>query len=292
MSELVLSLQGISKSFSVKQVLKSIDFSVDQGTIIGLMGKNGAGKSTLIKCLLGLLQPDKGKAEIFGEESWNMSVATKHRIGYVPQILTGFRWMCVETMLDYTGSFYKYWNKSKVISLLKKWDLDPWSKISSLSVGERQKVAIIQAMGHEPDVFIFDEPVASLDPVARREFIRQLIDLNMNENKTMLFSTHISSDLERVAADIALLKDGVISFIGDLSELKERVKRLHIRSFKKLPQSLPFKNIISSQINHGSAVVTVDGISEDELRAFKEKYEATITVEQLNLEDIFLELNQ
>jgi len=292
MSEITLSLTGICKSFGEKKVLKSVDFTVPEGTIIGLMGKNGAGKSTLIKCLLGLLKPDEGNAEVLGEASWNMSVATKHRIGYVPQILTGFRWMRVETMLDYTGSFYKYWNNSKVISLLKKWDLDPWSKISSLSVGERQKLAIIQAMGHEPDVYVFDEPVASLDPVARREFIKQLIELNMNENKTMLFSTHISSDLERVAADIALLKDGIISFKGDLSELKERVKRLHIRASKELPQSLPFHRIINSQINHKSAVVTVDGITEEELIAFKSSYQAIITIETLNLEDIFLELNQ
>ncbi|MFC1554455.1 ABC transporter ATP-binding protein [candidate division KSB1 bacterium] len=292
MSGSALSLKGVSKSFLDNHVLKSIDFEIPEGTIMGLVGKNGAGKTTMIKCLLGILRPDSGDAEIFGDPSWDLSVDTKQRIGYVPQVMTGFRWMRVGTLLDYTGAFYAKWNEKKVISLVREWELDPHAKISTLSEGERQKLSIIQAMGHEPDLYIFDEPVASLDPVARRRFIKHLIDLNIDEGRTMLFSTHITSDLERVAADVALLKDGNISFKGDLSTLKDQVKRLHIRAESNLPDPLPIDKIINSKIDGSSAIVTVNGLEESDIKSIREKLSADVSVEQLNLEDIFLELNK
>ena len=206
--------------------------------------------------------------------------------------MTGFRWMKVKALIEYTGAFYKRWNKSKIQTLLSEWDLDPNTKISALSEGERQKLSIILAMGHEPDLYIFDEPVASLDPSARRQFIKYLIDLNISENKTMLFSTHITSDLERVAADISLLKDGKISFYGDLSTIKDRIRRVHFQSEKELIGPLPINNIISSRINGKSATVTVDGLSEEEIQEIGKKLSAFVTVEYLNLEEIFLELNK
>jgi ABC-2 type transport system ATP-binding protein len=292
MNETVLSLKGITKSYDENKVLRGIDFSVMEGTIMGLVGKNGAGKSTMIKCLLGLIKPDEGEAVVFGEPAWNLSVRAKHRIGYVPQTSSTFSWMRVGSMLDYTGSFYDHWNTEKIEKLLKEWDLDAYAKIGSLSEGERQKLAIIQAMGHEPDVFILDEPVASLDPVARRKFIKQLIELNIDEEKTVLFSTHITSDLERVAADISLLKDGVITFTGDLSTLKDRVLRLRIQAKKPLHEPLPIPNILNSSVEGSNAVVTVDGLDEKEIRKIEKELSAVIAAEHLNLEDIFLELNK
>lgn len=294
MSKNVLNLKGISKSYDYNKVLKSIDFAVEEGTIIGLVGKNGAGKTTLIKCLLGLIRPDEGEASVFDEHSWNLSVAGKHRIGYVPQSQSSFNWMTVEGMLNYTGAFYSHWNNDKVIMLANDWDLDLYTKVGKLSEGERQKLAIIQAMGHEPDVFILDEPVASLDPVARRKFIKQLIDLNIDENKTVLFSTHITSDLERVAADIALLKEGNINFKGDLATLKDRVMRLRIHGEKQLPSHLPIPNMVNSSVDGNNAVVTVDWEegTDGRIRTIETKLSASVTVEHLNLEDIFLELNK
>ncbi|MCP5102638.1 MAG: ABC transporter ATP-binding protein [bacterium] len=299
MSEnIVFSLKGVSKSYGIdgekNEVLHSVDFSVAEGTIMGLVGRNGAGKSTLIKCLLGLLKPDAGDITVFGEPAWNLSSAVKHRIGYVPQTVRGFHWMRIGNMLAYTGSFYDHWNSEKIAQLLKEWELDPFAKIDTLSEGEMQKLAIIQAMGHEPDLYILDEPVASLDPVARRKFIKYLIDLNISEGKTVLFSTHITSDLERVAADIALLKDGKIDFTGDLAVLKDRMLRLRITSDKPLPETLPVPNAVSSTVKDTHAVVTVDWEAdvERQIHTLEKELSATVTVEHLNLEDIFLELNK
>jgi ABC-2 type transport system ATP-binding protein len=292
MSESAMKLAGVHKKFGKRDVLRGIDLSIPTGTIMGLIGKNGAGKSTMIKCLLGFLKIDAGEANIFNDPSWNLSVETRQRIGYVPQTMVGFRWMKVETMLEYTGAFYSVWNKEKVKRLLNDWDLDPGVRIARLSEGERQKLSIIQALGHEPDLFIFDEPVASLDPLARRKFIKQLIDLNMNENRTMLFSTHITSDLERVAGEIAILKEGVIAYQGDFASLQERIRRLHIHSGRDLPNPLPVPKAIYSAVDGNSAIVTVDGLGDDDIQSLGQSLSADISVEQLNLEDIFLEVSR
>ncbi|MCK4981029.1 MAG: ABC transporter ATP-binding protein, partial [Candidatus Delongbacteria bacterium] len=157
------------------------------------------------------------------EDSWDLSGEVKHRIGYVPQVFNMMdMWMKVSSLFDYVSMFYKKWNSEKVNLLMKKWNIDPSATFRKLSEGEKQKVAIILAMGHEPDLYIFDEPVASLDPVARRDFIKELVELNLESGSTMLFSTHITSDLERIAADVALLKDNEIHYVGDLSALKEK----------------------------------------------------------------------
>ena len=130
--------------------------------------------------------------------------------------------MRVKDLLDYIGAFYKIWNKDKISKLVKDWSIDSDARFRDLSEGEKQKVAIVSAMGHDPELYIFDEPVASLDPIARRDFIKELIDLNLDSGSTMLFSTHITSDLERIAADVALLKDNEIKYKGSLSDLKEQ----------------------------------------------------------------------
>jgi len=294
MANIILQLKNIEKSFYEKDVLKNLDFEIQEGMIVGLLGKNGAGKSTMIKIALGLLKPDCGSATLFGQDARQMDSAVKHRIGYVPQVASGFQWMRIETMLDYTGAFYDNWDRKKVERLLKEWDLDPWDKIATLSEGERQKLAIIQAMGHDPDLFIFDEPVASLDPVARRQFIHKLIELNIDSGKTMLFSTHITSDLERVAADITMLSEGKIALKGELAHLKERIKRLHIKAAQNIPEKLELVNgkCLTQSIENTEALLAVDGITDQEISQLEKQLDASISVEQLNLEEIFLELNK
>jgi len=292
MNDAVINLSNIHKQFDGRYVLRELDLDVPPGTILGLMGRNGAGKSTLIKCLLGFLHPDAGRAAIFGEDSRDLSADARQRIGYVPQTMKGFRWMKAGTFLDYSGSFYRKWNRDKVALLLREFELRTESQIGRMSEGELQKLSIVRALGHDPELLIFDEPVASLDPLARRNFLRRLIEINMDENLTMLFSSHIASDLERVASDIAILKNGRIAYRGDLDSLQERIRRIHIQSDRELPDPLPVRNVINSAVDGAKAVVTVDGLDDEEIRKLGEALSARVSVESLNLEDIFLEVNQ
>jgi len=222
MNETTIELRGIVKSYEKMKVLTGLDLSVRRGSVLGLLGTNGSGKTTLIKCALGLIRPQSGEALLLGEPAWTLSAEAKNRIGYVPQIINLYPWMKVHQLIDYTASFYPNWNHDLVARLIRDLDIPAKDRVGPLSVGQLQKVAILLALGHEPDLLILDEPAASLDPLARRQFLQMIIDLAEPGKRTVLFSTHITSDLERVADRVAILKSGVIAWHGLLDELKEQ----------------------------------------------------------------------
>jgi ABC-2 type transport system ATP-binding protein len=222
MNDTPIELQGIIKSYGKKQVLTGLDLAVPKGSVLGLLGTNGAGKTTLIKCALGLIRPQQGKARLLGEDSWTLSAEAKARIGYVPQLINLYPWMKVRHIIDYTAAFYPNWNHDLVARLMTQWSLAANDRIGPLSPGQLQKVAIVLALGHEPELLILDEPAASLDPLARRQFLQMIIELAEPGERTVLFSTHITADLERVADRVAILKSGRIAWEGLLEDLKEQ----------------------------------------------------------------------
>ncbi|HET6724684.1 MAG TPA: ABC transporter ATP-binding protein [Gammaproteobacteria bacterium] len=292
MKEPVLEARGLHKSFKRKGVLRGLDLEVPEGAVMGLLGKNGAGKTTLIECLLGLVKPNEGEITLLGASPWDMDTATRQRIGYVPQTSSSFGWMRVGELVRYIGAFYASWNMDNVQRLLAWYELEEDAKVGTLSEGQRQRLAIVQAMGHDPDLLVLDEPVASLDPAARRNFLKELIEFNTRPGKTVLFSTHITSDLERSAAQVAILKEGRIAFNGGIDELKERICRLHIHAGRPLPTTLPAVRTLRYEKDGNTALAVTDGITEDDLAQLEQQLAARINLEYLSLEDIFVELNR
>ena len=167
MSEPVLRIQAVEKRFGETHVLTGVDWEVPRGSVVGLLGRNGAGKTTLLKLALGLLRRDRGEMELFGEDPWNLSDRSKARIGYVPQEYQPYPWMTSREVLNYTAAFYPGWNSLLVDQLLDRWHLNLNQTTKELSPGQRQRVGLIAALGHEPDILLLDEPAASLDPAAR-----------------------------------------------------------------------------------------------------------------------------
>jgi ABC-2 type transport system ATP-binding protein len=225
----IVRLSSISKHFGSTQVLDGLDFQVLPGQVIGLLGRNGAGKSTLLECLLGLRETDGGSVTLYGEDVNALSDATRARIGYVPQKSDLFDWMTPRQLLDYFKALYPRWNAVKVDALLARWGFDQLMQnkaIGKLSGGEQQRLSIIRALGPDPDLLVLDEPVSALDPVGRRDFLRELIDGVIEHGTTVVFSTHILSDLERVALDVAFLKGGKIALQGPLDDLLEGARRV------------------------------------------------------------------
>ncbi|HET7132758.1 MAG TPA: ABC transporter ATP-binding protein, partial [Gammaproteobacteria bacterium] len=253
---------------------------------------NGAGKTTLIEILLGFGPPTAGAAQVLGETSMRLSEAAKARIGFVPQqdelvgVLTG------ERQLSLTASFHRRWDSALIARLVADWEVPLDRRIQYLSVGERQKLSLLLALGHRPDLLVLDEPVASLDPIARRRFITELIDGAPDAPRTVLFSSHIVSDLERVANKVWILKDGRLAWAGDLDALKDSVVRLHIRGKRTLPPELEVPNALSSRVNGARATVAAaswDGRAAGPLAA---RLDADLEVETLSLEEIFVELHR
>jgi ABC-2 type transport system ATP-binding protein len=289
--ENVITVSSLTKSFKKKIVLNNVSFSIGRGSVVGLLGANGAGKTTLIQTLLGFIKADKGSCKIFDDVSPNLSAKTKHKIGYVSQEPELINWMKVGQMTDYIASFYTHWNSDLVESLLHEWSIDKKQLVEKLSLGQKQKLSIVLALGHEPELLILDEPVASLDPVSRRSFIKKLIDMNLDQQRTILFSTHITSDLERVAAEVMILKNGELYYHGDIDELKEKIVKLHIHARQSLPPSLKIKGSIYQKVSNNQATVLVEDLSEIELDKLASELDAEIRSESLNLEDIFVELH-
>ncbi|MFN7883062.1 MAG: ABC transporter ATP-binding protein, partial [bacterium] len=200
-------------------MLDQLDFTIKRGKIIGLLGRNGAGKSTMLDCALGLARIGGGEISLLGENPAALSEATRGRVGYVPQQTELFPWMTASQMLAYFKAFYEKWNDAKVAALLDRWAIPREIKIQKMSAGEKQRLAIIRALEHEPDFLILYEPASSLDPAGRRDFLREVIDVVIDRDVTILFSTHILSDLERVAMDVSILSAGKILLTAELDSL-------------------------------------------------------------------------
>jgi len=289
--QIAIDIAGLTKSYDRKQVLQGVDLRVPRGAVVGLMGMNGSGKSTLIKCLLGLVRPDGGSARLLGDDARNLSPEVKGRLGYVPQVVHQLDWMKVRHLIQYTSTFYPNWDDRWVTELVERWRVPLDQRVQALSTGQLQTLAIVLALGHRPDLMVLDEPVASLDPVARRDFLRSILELARDGNRTVLFSTHISSDLERVATHVAILHAGRIASYSELDELKDRVKRLRVRALEDLPYELEIPGLLTSKVEGRSALATVSTVTPELLDDLADRYQAEVRVEDLNLEEIFVELN-
>lgn len=217
-----IQITSLCKSYEKTPVLIDVNWTIEQGDIIGLLGKNGAGKSTLLNAMVNVHPADTGSVTIFGENNTQLTAKNKARIGYVPQINDEIPWLSVKELIAFKKQFYTQWNDEKVAELLTRWQLDTSKKMAQLSVGQAQRIQIILALAPEPDLIIFDEPAAALDPAGRRDFLKELVNIASDENKTIIFSTHITSDLERVANKVAILHEGKIARFEELDTLKEQ----------------------------------------------------------------------
>jgi ABC-2 type transport system ATP-binding protein len=281
-------MSSVSKSFGSQRVLAGLDWQIAPGQVVGLLGRNGAGKSTLLECMLGLREADGGSVALFDEDVAALSDAARGRIGYVPQRTDLFDWLTPVQMFDYFQAMYPRWNRARVEGLLSRWDFGPHLRnkpIRRLSGGEQQRLAIIRALAHEPDLLILDEPVSSLDPVGRREFLRELVEQVIERGTTVVFSTHILSDLERVAFDLAFLKDGRIALQGQTDALLEGARRIVVPA-ATLPRA-PLAGEVRRRHEGAMTSVIVQTQGDDVARLAREP---GVRVEKLSLEDLYMEV--
>ena len=216
----LLEIRGLSKSYG-SFALQGVDLAVPAGTITGLVGANGAGKSTLIKCVLGLLARDAGEITLFGEPLQGDGASQRARIGFVQESPTLFPHLRVAELGRLVAPFYPTWNEATFKRLCKLFELPPKKPFSKLSQGTRMKVALALALSHEADLLLLDEPTSGLDPLVRREVLDLLLEVIQDEGKAVLFSTHITSDLDRVADHVAILQEGRLVLAGAKDELLE-----------------------------------------------------------------------
>ncbi|NVK30782.1 MAG: ABC transporter ATP-binding protein [Gammaproteobacteria bacterium] len=202
------------------RALDKVSFCIEAGETVGLLGQNGAGKSTLMNVITGVLGANQGRCHVFGEDALDLSDDNKARLGYMPQVLMGMDHFKVSRVISYFKLFYPSWDDSLVQDLTRRYHLPEYSKVSQLSGGQKQVLAMILALAHRPELLILDEPVASLDPAARREFMADIASINDERMPSILFSSHLTQDIERLCERVLLLQAGRLLLDIQLDDLK------------------------------------------------------------------------
>jgi len=216
----LLEINGLNKSFDNKEILKDINLSIQSGKIIGLLGKNGVGKTTLIKLINDLLTPTSGEILIKGKK---IGVETKKVISYLPERTYLNKQMKVFEVISYFEDFYENFDSEKARKLLKDLDLDINQKLSKMSKGMQEKVQLVLVMSRNADLYVLDEPLGGVDP-ATREYILDTILSNFNENASVIISTHLISDIEKILDEVIFIDKGQIVLQSDADKLRNKEK--------------------------------------------------------------------
>lgn len=216
----LLECKHLYKEFDNKQILKDINLKIPRGKIIGLLGKNGTGKSTLIKLINDLLTPTSGEILINGEKP---GVKSKEIISYLPERTYLDKEMTIKQVIKYFEEFYKNFDTPKAIKLLKDLNLDINKKISKMSKGMQEKLQLILVMSRNAELYVLDEPLGGVDP-ATRDYILDTILSNFSEGASVIISTHLISDIERILDEVIFIDNGEIIITSSADELRKKEK--------------------------------------------------------------------
>ncbi len=228
-TENVVVLDRVTRRFGAKAALDRVTLTVPRGVVFGLVGVNGAGKTTLIKHVLGLLKAQEGSVRVFGRDPVADPPGVLARVGYLSEENELPGWMRVDEMLRYMRAFYPQWDDAYAEDLRRTFALDPKAKIKHLSKGQRARAGLVVALAHRPELLLLDEPSSGLDPIVRRDILGAIIRTIAEEGRTVLFSSHLLHEVERVADHVAMMSDGQIVFSAAIADIKETYRRLTLR---------------------------------------------------------------
>jgi ABC-type multidrug transport system ATPase subunit len=225
----VVAVDRLTRRFGQKLALDGVTLRVPRGAVFGLVGANGAGKTTLIKHLLGLLRAEAGTVRVFDRDPVADPVGVLSRIGYLSEDNDLPGWMRVEELMRYTEAFFPGWDREYAERLRRDFELDSRAKVKHLSRGQRSRAGLVVALAYRPQMLVLDEPSSGLDPIVRRDILGAVIRTVADEGRTVLFSSHLLDEVERVSDHVALLVRGRVAYCGPLDELKAGHHRLTLR---------------------------------------------------------------
>ncbi len=283
----VLEANGLTKRFDRVTALENISFKVSGPTIVGLLGKNGCGKTTLIRQLMGLHLPSEGSVSTLGRPGAELGHDELASIGYVPQEIRLLDWMTVGQHIHYVANFYPRWDGEREQRLLDELEIDTEALVGTLSSGNLQKLAIVLAVCHHPQLLVLDEPVSDLDPIVRRKLLELLLELMRDDAATIVVSSHVLRDVEKVVDRVICLDRGRLVTDAALDELKELYAEwLVVSDNGRLPEEFSESFLIAQQGNGREARLLVKDAST-ELASFSSTHSVSVSVRPLNLEEIF-----
>lgn len=288
MSEYVIETQGLTKYFGKACVVSELNLKVPKGSIFGFLGRNGAGKSTTIRMLLGLVEPSRGTARVLGNDCRYLSPDDRARIGYLPEGHHVYGWMTIEECGKFQAAFYKQWNSSIFEAVISHFRLDRKSRAGNLSRGQRAGLCLALVLAPEPELLILDDPALGLDPVARRSLIQSMLYVTRTTDRTILFSSHLLSDVERVADEIAVLDRGTLRASCKLETFRQHVRQFVIRHDGNEPPLPDLPGLLQTFRTDTETSLTFANIGPAEIQRIQLLTGNRIEEVPLSLEDAFV----
>jgi len=292
MNESPILVRNVSRAFDGSPVVHDLSFSVKPGSIYGFLGRNGSGKTTTLRMLAGLIKPHAGDVRIMGNDPFTIGAEERQWLGYMSEKAVIPAYTKVGRVLQLGRELYPAWDAALAESLLAKYDLSPKKRFMSLSQGNQRLLSFIMAIAPRPKVLLLDEPAANLDVVARREILDDILDLIRDCGCTVLFSTHILSDVERVADEIGILTRGSLRVSETLDSLKDSIRQVRFFEFENgmptedIPES--FRTVRSK--DEITITLRTNPLTTPELLA--KRWSCQQETRALSLEDIFVELSR
>jgi ABC-2 type transport system ATP-binding protein len=281
----------LTKYYGTKAVVNCLNLCVPKGCVYGFLGRNGAGKSTTIKMLTGMVHADSGTARLLGEDSQALSPETRARVAYLAEGHPLYNWMTVGEAVRFTRAFYTQWNERLLERILDHFELSRKAKLRRLSNGQRAQVSLALAIAPDPELLILDDPTLGLDTVVRRDFLESMIQIIQRQGRTILFSSHILGDVERVADRIGVLVDGVLRVDCPTDVFKESIRAVMLDFSGPPPEFPPCKGLVSSRVIGRRRELIFVGFGDAERRIAEGLTPAPLAIDvaELNLEDAFIE---
>lgn len=284
-----ITIEQFTKRFGAQLAVDDLCLEVPQGSVFALAGQNGAGKTTTLRTLLNILQPSAGRLTVLGLDSIAGSLSLRNRVGYLPEEPLYYSWMTVSEILRFTAAFYPAWDHDLAGSLVERLGLPRERRLRELSRGMQAKTGLALALAPRPELLILDDPTSGLDPVVRREFLETIIEEVQGEGGTVLFSSHLLNELERVADEVAILHEGRLRLGGSLEELKSGVKKLRAVYPDAVPESFLLPGLIRAVRDTHQALLTVTRYTDDLVAELRGSGAESVEVIDLSLEEIFVE---
>ena len=245
MNEIVLETESLTKYYGSTLAVDHIDLKIPRGCICGFVGRNGAGKTTAIKLMLGLLNPTAGSSRLLGCDSSALTPAIRQRIGYVTEGHRLFRWMTIAGLEKFQRAFFpKQWDDKFFADMIEYLNLPKKKKIKHLSNGQRAQVSLALALAPNPELLIMDDPTLGLDAAIRRQFLEGMIELIMRQGRTVLFSSHILGDVERVSDRIVVIDKGVLRANCSLEQFQKAIKKVILSFADSVPDQIDIEGLL------------------------------------------------
>ena len=277
---------GLTRYYGRRRGVRDLDLAVPEGSILGLLGENGSGKTTALKLAMGMLIPDRGTVRTLGVDPAEMAPAVRARIGWLSDALAVPGRMTLTEAMALQAAYFPTFDRRLARELARRFELTEATPFAPLSLGQKRRFMLVLVLAQRPELLVLDEPAGGLDPGVRRQFIELLLEMSTERPMTIVLSSHILSDVERLVDRVAFMKDGRVAGGGELETLRERVKRLSLPSAAQTGLVRERFRVCDLRSANGAWLAVVDDFDHGRMEGIE------ATVEHLNLEDLFLLYNE